>query len=117
MRGSRHRITIVSHGFRLWAGLATIVTSRHAPVDVGRVGALRRKLRDAGMIGRELAYRISGRGIAGERECLATAAAEVDLAPRTARARFLHPGGAAEGVEGGRVRPDIGERVLAHVPE
>src|SRR5262249_49138487 len=30
---------------------------------------------------------------------------------------LLHPCGAAEGVEGRRVCPDIGERSLAHVPE
>src|SRR5207244_4177048 len=45
------------------------------------------------------------------------AAAEIKLAPRAARARLLHPCAAAERVEGRRVRPDIGERTLAHVPE
>jgi hypothetical protein len=48
---------------------------------------------------------------------LAAAAAEIDLAPRTACARLLHPGGSAEGIEGRRIRPDVGERVLAHRPE
>ena len=57
------------------------------------------------------------RGVAGEREGLAAAAAEIELATRAARARLLHPRGAAERIEGRRVRPDIGERMLAHVPE
>ena len=48
---------------------------------------------------------------------LAAAAAEIDLPPRTACARLLHPGGSAEGIEGRRIRPDVGERVLAHRPE
>src|SRR5438105_3008566 len=114
---SRDRITIVSHGFRLLAGPVTIVSSRHAPVDVGCVDAHRSKLRDAGVIGGELTHRIGRRGIAGEREGLAPAAAEVDFAARTAGARLLHPGRAAERIKGRRVRPDIGERMLAHAPE
>src|SRR5262249_60948027 len=67
--------------------------------------------------GRELADRVGSRGVAGEREGLAAAAAEILLAAWAARARLLHPGGAAEGIEGRRVRPDVGERVLAYVPE
>src|SRR6185436_21159594 len=52
-----------------------------------------------------------------ECESLAAAAPEIDVTTWTARARLLHPCGAAEGVEGRRVCPDIGERSLAHVPE
>src|SRR6266403_3749719 len=64
-----------------------------------------------------MADRVGRAGVTGERERLAAAAAEIDLAPRTAGARLLHPGGSAEGVEGRRIRPDVGERVLAYRPE
>ncbi len=50
-------------------------------------------------------------------EGLATAAAEIQLSTRAACARLLHPFGAAEGVEGRGIRPDVRERTLAHVPE
>ena len=63
---------------------------------------------------REMADRVGRAGVTGERERLAAAAAEIDLAPRTACARLLHPGGSAEGIEGRRIRPDVGQRVLAH---
>ena len=69
------------------------------------------------MVGSEVAHRVGRGRVAGEREGLAAAAAEIQLAARAARARLLHPGGAAEGIEGRRVRPDVGERMLAHVPE
>src|SRR2546428_6740113 len=69
------------------------------------------------MVGSEVAHRVGGGGVAGEREGLAAASAEIQLAPRAARARLLHPCAAPEGVEGRRVRPDIRERTLAHVPE
>jgi len=45
--------------------------------------------------------------IAGDCKRLAAAAAEIDVAPRTASARFLHPGCATEGVEGRGVSPDV----------
>ena len=63
---------------------------------------------------REMADRVGRAGVTGERERLAAAAAEIDLAPRTACARLLHPGGSAEGIEGRRIRyQDVGQRVLA----
>src|SRR3954465_8246096 len=65
----------------------------------------------------QVAYRIGGRGVAGERESLAPAAAEILFAARAACAWFFHPGGAAEGIESGGIDPDIGERMLAYVPE
>src|SRR5262249_50068370 len=69
------------------------------------------------MVGSEVTHRIGCGGVAGEREGLATAATETGPPTRAARARLLHPRGAAERIEGRRVRPDIGERTLAHVPE
>src|SRR6516225_12432607 len=89
----------------------------HAAVHVGSVGPHCREFGDAGMVGSKMARRIGGGGVAGQREGLTAAAAEIELATRAARARFLHPRAAAEGIEGRRVRPDIGERMLAHVPE
>ena len=49
-----------------------------------------------------MADRVGRAGVTGKRERLAAAAAEIDLAPRTACARLLHPGGSAEGIEGRR---------------
>src|SRR5215472_9001663 len=89
----------------------------HAAVYVGSVAPQRREFGDPGVVGSEVTDRIGCGGVAGEREGLAAAAAEIELAPRAARARLLHPCAAAEGVEGRRVRPDVGERVLAHIPE
>ena len=43
-------------------------------------------------------------GVTGQRERLAAAAAEIELAPRTVCARLLHPGGSTEGIEGRRIR-------------
>src|SRR5262249_23733363 len=87
------------------------------PIDVRRVGPDRRKLHDLCMVGGKVTHRIGGASITGEREGLAATAAEVELPTRAAGARLLHPCGAAEGIEGRGVRPDIGERSLAHVPE
>src|SRR5437899_2199476 len=61
--------------------------------------------------------RIGRCGIAHERKGLTAAAAEILLPPRAAHAWLLHPAGAAKGVEGWRVLPDVGERSLAHRPE
>src|SRR4051812_14894403 len=66
---------------------------------------------------RKVAHRIGCAGITGEREGLAAAAAEILLAFRTASARLLHPVGTAKRLERGRIVPDVGERMLAHVPE
>src|SRR4051812_33980850 len=97
----------------------TLLAARllHAPVDVRRIAANRGELGDPGMVGREMADRVGRARVAGEREGLTAAAAEILLASRAARARLLHPGGATERVERRRVRPDIGERMIAHVPE
>src|SRR5262249_60772442 len=65
----------------------------------------------------QVADRTGGRGIAGEQEGLAAAAAEILVPPRATAARLAHPVGAAEGAEGRGVAPDIGERVVAHRPE
>src|SRR6516162_6721963 len=89
----------------------------HAAVDVGSVAPDPSEFGEAGMVGSEVTNRIGCSDVAGEREGLAAAAAEIELPTRTARARLLHPRAAAEGVEGRRVCPDIGERTLAHVPE
>src|SRR5258708_21151507 len=51
-------------------------------------------------------------GVPGERKGLATAAAEIDLAELAALARLLHPAGAAIAVEGFRVLPDPGDRMV-----
>jgi hypothetical protein len=53
------------------------------------------------VVGREVADRIRAGGIAGERKCLAAAAAEVDLAAVAAPARFGHPVCAAKALEEG----------------
>src|ERR1051325_10008462 len=64
-----------------------------------------------------MAHRVGRCGVAGEREGLAAAAAEILLTARAACARLLPPAGAAEGVERRRVGPDVGERMVLHVPE
>src|SRR5438067_9678675 len=87
------------------------------PIDVRRVGPNRRKLGELAMIGREVAHGIGCASVTGEREGLAAAAAEIQFATRAASAWLLHPCRAAKGIEGRRVRPDVGERLLAHVPE
>ena len=89
----------------------------HAPIDVRRVGLDSRKLCDPRVVRRKLAYRIGCGSITGKGEGLATAAPKIELAARTACAWLLHPCGAAEGIEGRGVCPDVSERMLAHVPE
>src|SRR5262249_5638129 len=81
----------------------------HAAVDVGSVPRHGREFGDPGMAGSEVTHGVGCFGVAGEREGLAAAAAEIEFAPRAARARLLHPCAAAESIEGRRVRPDIGE--------
>jgi hypothetical protein len=93
------------------------IARSQAPIDVRRVGLDRSKLCDPRVVGRKVAYRIGCGGIAGEGEGLAAAAAEIELAAGAACAWLLHPCGAAEGIEGRGVCPDVGERMLAHVPE
>jgi hypothetical protein len=89
----------------------------HAPLIIGGVGLDSRKLGDSCVVGSEVAYRIGCGGIAGEREGLRAAAAEIQLATWAACARLLHPCAAAEGVEGRGIRPDIRERTFAYVPD
>src|SRR5882757_8659648 len=79
----------------------------HAPVDVGRVLLHRRKLGDTGMVRRQMAHRIGRPGVAGQQEGLTTAAAEIDLTALAAGAGLRQKVGAAECIEGRRVRPDI----------
>src|ERR1700690_1897948 len=93
------------------------VGASHAPIGVRRVVLQRCKRRDLVVARRKMADRVGGGGIAGERKGLAAAAAEVDVAAGAALARFFHPGRAAEGIEGRRILPDVGERMLAHRPE
>src|SRR5262249_30702893 len=61
------------------------------PVDVGCIGLHGGELDDLRVAGREVTDRVGGGGVAGQREGLAAAAAEIDLAARTARAWLLHP--------------------------
>src|SRR4029077_17663829 len=90
-----------------------LMTASHAAVDIGSLGPHCREFGDPGMVGSEVTHRIGRCGVAGECESLAAAAPEIDVTTWTARARLLHPCGAAEGVEGRRDCPDIGERSLA----
>src|SRR5215831_10689320 len=78
---------------------ARLITASHAAVDVGSVGPHCRKCGDLGMVGSKVTHRIGCAGVTGEREGLAAAAAEIELATRAARARLLHPRAAAEGIE------------------
>src|SRR4029453_5741451 len=93
------------------------MTRSHAPIDVRRIGADCREFRDSRMIGSEVTNRVSCGGVSGKGEGLAAATAEIEVATRTTRARLLHPCGTAESIEGRRIRPDIGERAVTHVPE
>src|SRR5262249_136216 len=92
-------------------------TRPQPPIDVRRVGPNRRKSGELAVVGREMAHGIGCASVTGEREGLAAAAAEIHPATRPASAWLLHPRAAAKGIEGRRVRPDVGERMLAHVPE
>src|SRR5580692_9620843 len=103
-----HDSTIIDRAF---------VRASHAPIGVRRVVPVGRKGRDLIVARRKMAGRIGGGGVAGERKGLAAAAAEIDIAPVAALARFFHPRRAAKSVERRRIFPDIGERMLAHRPE
>src|SRR5262245_33931672 len=93
------------------------MTRFQAAINVRRVGSDCRQVCDLRMVGSEVTNRIGCGGIAGKREGLTAAAAEIDLATRATGAWLLHPGGTAKSVESRRVRPNIGKRSLAHVPE
>src|SRR5262249_9381278 len=97
---------------------AAVVSSRsHAAIEIRPVILSERQRADLRPIGRQMTDWIGRRGIADERKGLTTAAAEILLPPRAARARLLHPAGAAKRIEGRRVLPDLGKRSLAHRPE
>src|SRR5581483_10300129 len=82
--------------------------------ETGLVGRrlLLRLLENLLMPRRQRAGRIGRSGIAGQRKGLATAAAEIDLAEFARFARLLHPPRSAIAVEGIRVLPDPGNRMV-----
>src|SRR5512134_3574255 len=61
------------------------------------------------------AYRVGRFGIVRDEVRLATAAAQVLLLAVAARARLLHPAGAAVAVEAFGVEPDLAQARVAHV--
>src|SRR6202790_773569 len=61
---------------------------------------------------RQRAGRIGIAGIAGQREGLAAAAAEIHFPELAALARLRHPAGAAIAVEGFGILPDPGDRMI-----
>src|SRR5580704_13466322 len=69
-------------------------------------------LEDRFMQRRERAGRIGIAGIARQRKGLAAAATEIDLAEFARLARLLHPAGATIAVEGVRILPDPGDRMI-----
>src|SRR5262252_8806001 len=91
---------------------------RHmGPIDVGRVGVDRQEFAHQGVVRGEMAHWVGCARIAGEREGLATATAEIDVAAFAAAAWLPHPVGAPKGAEGGRGLPDFRERMIADRPE
>src|SRR5262245_42346996 len=66
---------------------------------------------------RQMTDRIGRARIAGDGEGLAAAAAEIDVTPLAALARLRQPVGAAERHERRRRLPDLGERMVADIPE
>src|SRR6185437_7180337 len=84
---------------------------------VAGFGFRERRRDDALVIGRFVAGGVGVARVAGQRHRLAAAAAPVDLAPLARTAGLAHPVRAAEGREGGVQAPDVGERMIAHVPE
>jgi len=95
----------------------TLLPGSHAPVIVGNIGSRCCEPLDPCVLGSEVTHWIGCSRIAGKRESLAAAPAEIQFAPRAGHARRLHPFGAAEGIERRGVHPDIAKRTLAHVPE
>src|ERR1700678_1375668 len=61
--------------------------------------------------------RVGCGGIAGDRERLTAAAAEIDLAPIAAPAGLLHPVRAAERLEGLAPAPDVRQRPIPNIFE
>ena len=70
-----------------------------AAIDVGCFALLRGERGHNRMLGGEVTDRVGCAGVAGERKGLAAAAAEILKAPWAARARLLHPIGAAKRIE------------------
>ena len=64
-----------------------------------------------------MANRIRCARIAHNHERLAAASAKILIAPCARFARLLHPICAAESQESRRAVPDVGERMLTHIPE
>jgi hypothetical protein len=62
-----------------------LLPESHAAVDVWSVGSNRRELLDPRVVGSEVAHRVGCTDIAGEREGLAAAAAEIQLATDNSR--------------------------------
>src|SRR5882672_8752449 len=75
-------------------------------------GFAHRLLEDLVMQRRQRAGRVGIPGVAGQREGLAAAAAEIGFAEFAGLARLGHPPGAAIAVESFRVLPDPGDRVV-----
>src|SRR6478752_4288773 len=100
----------------LRSGAARIRSRNHHAVPRSRrvVGCRHRRL-DQLVIRGEMTDGVSAGGVAGEREGLATTAAEVDFATVATAARVRHPFVATELLEQWRLRPDPLKRVLAHV--
>src|SRR4051794_37255367 len=87
------------------------------PMRIAALMGCCRERGDERAMRREVTYRIGCRGVAGQSEGLAATTAKVPLTARTAAARLLHPVGPAKGLESGRARPNLGQWVLAHIPE
>ena len=66
---------------------------------------------------RKVANRIRCARIAHNHERLAAASAKILIAPCARFARLLHPICAAKSQESRRAAPDVGERMLTHIPE
>src|SRR5256885_5569001 len=77
-------------------------TTSHASIGIHAILAYCRECCHQSMRGRQVAHRIRGRCVPGQRESLAAAAAEIEIAPRATRARLFHPSCAAERFEARR---------------
>src|SRR5262249_17334114 len=99
LRGARH-IRQHSGPIISWGSAALRV-----PVVIRSFGLDCRKPGHPPVVGSEMAHRIGCARITRERKGLAAAAAEVKLTTWAACARLLHPSGAPEGIEGGRISP------------
>src|SRR3978361_1085430 len=90
---------------------ATGEVARQEPLAIGRgfeLGLLENLL----MHRRQRAGRVGIAGVAGQRERLAAAAAEIDLLEFATPDRVRHPACAAITVEGFRILPDPGDRMI-----